>query len=156
MPAVGAPTDEEQHKHNAEHPQPDARLLAPGRRCRWRRGAPVLAVPVQLVARFPFGSGYHPGANGFPMLSPPSGMVSVPTVRSTDFRRGPANLLCGIRPGDAYASQMTANGPKPTRLNRMQPCMQTATVQRKRHATESDGKRPEPPALNQRVRGSKP
>jgi hypothetical protein len=67
MPAVGAPTDEEQHKHNAEHPQPDARLLAPGRRCRWRRGAPVLAVPVELVARFPFGSGYHPGANGFPM-----------------------------------------------------------------------------------------
>ena len=76
-----------------------------------------------LFARYPFGSGYHPGANGFPMLSPLSGDVSVPTVRWTDFRRGPANLLIGIRPGDTYASQMTANEPKPTRLNRMQPCV---------------------------------
>src|ERR1700704_5995984 len=82
------------------------------------------------------------------MLPPLSGMVSVPTVRWTDFRRGPANLLSGIRPGDTYASQMTANGPKPTRLNRMQPCMQTDTVQRNGTRPNPTGSDPNPPLLN--------
>ena len=137
MPAVGAPTDQEQHKHDAEHPRPMRRFLrladgAGATRCATPRRPSRACLPA-----FRSGRDTTPGANGFAMLSPLSGMVSVPTVRWTDFRHGPANLLSGIRPGDAYATQMTANGPKPTRLNRMQPCMQTATV-------SANGTRPNP------------
>jgi hypothetical protein len=117
---------------------------------------PLLAVPVELVCPPSVRVGIPPAADRFARLSPLSGMAWLHTVRWAYLRRDPANLLTGIRPAAAYAAQMTANGPKATSLNRMQPCMQTATVQRERHATESDGKRPQPPALNQRVRGSKP
>jgi hypothetical protein len=75
MPAVGAPTDQEQHKHDAVHPRPDGRLLAPRRRCRWRRRVPVLAVPVELVCPLSVRSGYHPGCRRLPHVVPSVSMV---------------------------------------------------------------------------------
>jgi hypothetical protein len=75
---------------------------------------------------------------------------------SASPRDAAANLPPRIRPGDAYMPQMTRNRPESTGCDTKYEVGEALPPNGIRHTTGHTGKQPKQPALNRRVRGSKP